>query len=161
QLFGWALINYTVGAVLRAVNERMGLLGRILTRLLAFAWQVVSWLAVPYIVIDGVGPITALKSSATALKRTWGENLVANIGLGIINLFVTLGAIVIFGVFALLNLWLVAIAVTLVYIAVASTILAALAGIYRTALFMYASSGTVPQGFDAQLLQGAFRTRTS
>jgi Family of unknown function (DUF6159) len=161
QLLGWALINYTVGAVLRAVNERMGLLGRIFTRLLAFAWQVISWLAVPYIVIDGVGPITALKSSATALKKTWGENLVANVGLGIINLFVTLGAIVIFGAFALLNLWLVAIAVTLVYIAVASTILAALAGIYRTALFMYASSGTVPQGFDAQLLQGAFRTRTS
>jgi hypothetical protein len=160
QLLGWAVINFTVGTILRMVGERGGIIGRILVSLLSFAWTVVSWLAVPYIVIDGAGPIDALKQSAGSLKRTWGENLTANIGLGIINLFVMLGAIALFAVFAVPGLWLVGIVVTLVYIAVAATILSALTGIYRTALFMYASTGTVPVGFDQQLLEGAFRKKT-
>jgi hypothetical protein len=144
---------------MRTIDERAGIIGRVLTSFLTLAWTVISWLAVPYIVIDGVGPISALKQSTTALKRTWGENLIANIGLGIINLFVFLGAVVLFALFAIPGLWLIGVVVTLVYIAVAATIMSALTGIYRTALFMYASSGTVPLGFDQQLLDGAFRVR--
>jgi hypothetical protein len=159
QLLGWAIINYTVGMVMRAINERAGIIGRLLTSALTLAWTVISWLTIPYIVIDGVGPISALKQSTTALKRTWGENLIANIGLGIINLFIFLGAVVLFAVFAIPGLWLVSVVVTLVYIAVAATIMSALTGIYRTALFMYASSGTVPMGFDQELLANAFRVR--
>jgi hypothetical protein len=160
QLLGWALVNFTVGTILRMVGERGGIVGRILVSLLSFGWTVVSWLAVPYIVVDGVGPIEALKQSAGSLKRTWGENLSANIGLGIINLFVMLGAIALFAVFAVTGLWLVGIVLTLIYIAVAATILSALTGIYRTALFMYASTGTIPVGFDQQLLEAAFQTKT-
>ena len=75
QLLGWALVNFTVGTILRMIGERGGIVGRILVSLLSFGWTVVSWLAVPYIVVDGVGPIEALKESAGSLKRTWGENL--------------------------------------------------------------------------------------
>jgi hypothetical protein len=158
QLLGFALINFTVGLILRAIADQ-GIVGQIAASLLNFAWTVVSWLAVPFIVINDVGPIDALKQSAEALKRTWGENLTANIGLGILNLFVMLGAVVLFAIFALPGLWLVGIVVTLVYIAIAATILSALSGIYRTALFMYAVSGTVPQGFDQEVMEAAFRTK--
>ena len=40
----------------------------LLASALSFAWNILSWLAVPYIVIDGLGPVDALKASAESLK---------------------------------------------------------------------------------------------
>jgi membrane protein implicated in regulation of membrane protease activity len=45
------------------------------------------------------------------------------------------------------------------WIVVASTVIAALSGIYRTALYRFASTGEVPQDFTGVDFQGAFRPR--
>jgi hypothetical protein len=159
QLLGWAVINATVGLVLRSLAERGGIFGQIAASLLNFAWTVVSWLAIPFIVINGAGPIDALKESGVVLNKTWGENLVANVGFGLVNFAVMLVALAIGAVFVVAGLPLVGIVLALVLIAVAATIMAALSGIYRTALFLYAANGYVPAGFDPQLLANAFRTK--
>ena len=54
----------------------------------------------------------------------------------------------------------VGIALLVVWIAVSSTIIATLNGIYRTALYLYAD-GRAVQGFDQETLAGAFRPRTN
>lgn len=159
QIFGWALINATVGLILRSIAERGGIFGQLLASTLNFAWNVVTWLAVPFIVIEGLGPFAALKHSAEVLRKTWGENLAANVGFGFINLLVMLTAIAIGAVFVAVGLPIVGIALAIVLIAIAAVIISALTGIYRTALFMYAATGYVPQGFDPQILQNAFRKR--
>lgn len=159
QLLGWALINATVGLILRSLAERGGIVGQIFASLLNFAWTILTWLAVPFIVIDGFGPFEALKRSGEALKKTWGENLIANAGFGLLSLVVSLAAIVVGGLFFLVGLPLVGITIGVVIILISSVIISALTGIYRTALFMYASTGYVAQGFDAQVLQGAFRQK--
>ena len=159
QLLGWALINATVGLVLRSIAERGGILGQLIASTINFAWNVVSWLAVPFVVIEGLGPFAALKRSAEVLRKTWGENLAANIGFGFINLLVMLVAISIGALFIAVGLWMVGIVLALVIITVGAVIVSALTGIYRTALFMYAATGYVPQGFDQQTLQAAFRNK--
>ena len=51
-----------------------------------------TFLTVPIIVFEDVGPINALKRSGHLLKQTWGENLMAQIGLGLIGLLAFLPA---------------------------------------------------------------------
>lgn len=159
QLLGWALIQATVGLVLRSIAERGGIVGQILASALSFAWNIVSWLAVPFIVVDGLGPIESLKRSAEVLKKTWGENLAANIGFGIINLLVVLAAVLVGGLFIAVGLWVVGIVLAVLMITISAVIISALTGIYRTALFMYASTQYVPSGFTRESLEGAFRTK--
>ena len=76
-LVPWAIITTTVGLILQALRDRAGWLGRIVTHMLDMAWQVVTFLTVPAIVIDNLGAIEALKRSASLLRQTWGENLAA------------------------------------------------------------------------------------
>ena len=59
------------------------------------AWEIVTWLAVPVVVVEGTGAIDSLKRSAGLFKTTWGENLVAQAGFGILGLVLMLPALVI------------------------------------------------------------------
>jgi len=147
--------------VLRAIAERVGFLGRIITALLGAGWTVATYLVVPVLVARDVGPIEAVKESAQILKRTWGENLVGQAGLGV--------------AFALIQFFVVALGVALVIVAIPSTFLVmlslaftmgsvllsflvqgALSGIYAAALYRYATQNGNSQGFDTDALRSAF-----
>src|SRR5436309_720145 len=69
-ILGWAAISATVGLILRAIEDRSEIVGQIMAGLVGMAWTVVSYLAVPVMVAERAGPITALKESATLLKKT-------------------------------------------------------------------------------------------
>ena len=43
-----------------------------------------TFLVLPILVIEGIGPIAAVKRSGELFKRTWGENLMTNAGIGIV-----------------------------------------------------------------------------
>ncbi|MCI0577107.1 MAG: DUF6159 family protein, partial [Chloroflexi bacterium] len=83
SIFGYALVSATVGLILRWLAER-GWLGRIASSLLGLAWGLATYLAVPILVVEGVGPIEAVKRSAQLLKKTWGEQIVGNFGINTI-----------------------------------------------------------------------------
>lgn len=158
-LTAWAGINVTVGLILSAIADRTGPLGDIALRLVGMAWNVVTWLAVPAIVIEGHGPVEGIKRSVELLKRTWGENVIAQAGLGLVGVLVMLAGIVVFGALSFV-LPFVGIPLLVLYIAVASAILAALGGIFRAALYRYAVG--LPNGgaFPDAALAGAFRPKT-
>lgn len=44
------------------------------------AWAIVTYFVVPVLVVDGVGPIQAVKRSSAILKRTWGESVAVQAG---------------------------------------------------------------------------------
>jgi hypothetical protein len=158
-ILGWAAINATVGAILQAIRERTGFLGAIATSLVGMAWNVVTWLAVPAIVVEGLGPIEAIRRSVQLLKQTWGENLIAQIGLGAIGFLAVLPGLVVSGL-----LWLVSpiafIVVFVLWVAAVSVVMTALGAIYRTALFRFATGLPNGSDFDPELLAGAFRPKT-
>ena len=73
HILGYALIAATVGLVLRMVQERLGLIGRLVVGFLGLAWTVATFLVVPILASEDIGPVDAVKHSVELLKRSWGE----------------------------------------------------------------------------------------
>jgi Family of unknown function (DUF6159) len=162
RILPWAIVSATVSVIIQAIEERFGFLGQIIGGLVGAAWNVVTFLTIPIIVFEDVGPVTALKRSGTLLKKTWGENLMAQIGLGIIGLVAFLPGILVLalgfssGVGVLVVL---AAVIGGIYLAIAASVLSALSGIYRTALYRYAVDGQVPAAFASTDMEHAFGAR--
>jgi hypothetical protein len=163
RILGYALIAATVGMVLRAVQERLGFVGRFVVGLLGVGWTVATAMVVPVLVSHDVGPIDAVKESAGLLKKTWGENVIggAGIGLAFMVVYVAIIAAAVALGFGAAYLGSFALIVTVAVLAVVAMILASLAhaaltGIYSAALYRYATTGTAGSGFDSGVLQTAF-----
>ena len=90
---GFAAISVTVGLVLQAVRENGGIVGAIVSWIGDVAWSVLTYLVLPVIVIEGVGTVAGIKGSSALVKRTWGEQVTANVGFGLLNLALVLPAI--------------------------------------------------------------------
>lgn len=166
QILGYAAIAATVGLILRALEQRAGFLGRIVIGFIGVAWTLATFLTVPVLVARDIGPVDAVKESASLLKQTWGESLIGNGGIGLVlglfnvALMLVGGGIVVF--LAIQGLTALAVAMgAFVVLAVILTALvhSALSGIYSAVLYRYAVAGDAPQGFDGMLLQDAFQRK--
>lgn len=163
QVLGYALIAATVGVLLRMVQERLGVIGQMVIGFIGLAWTVATFLVVPVLVNKDVGPIDAIRQSVDLLKRSWGENLIGQGGIGIVfgllmGLAVIVGGLLIAGAVALQSPAAIALAVVLLMLGLVllGLIQSALQGVYAAALYRYAEAGEVSAGFDQALLQQAF-----
>lgn len=166
QILGYAAIAATVGMILRAIQERAGLIGRWVTGLLGLAWTVASFLVVPVLVNENVGPVDAVKRSVSLLKQTWGENLVGSVGMGFVFGLI-LAAWILPGIglvvlAAQAGSALVAVgvgALVMIGALLLGLVQSALQGVYAAALYRYAETGDAGRGFEGALLAGAFRVK--
>jgi len=166
QILGYAAIAATVGLILRIIEERAGFIGRWIAGLVGLAFTVATFLTVPILVTRDVGPIDAVKESAVLLKKTWGENIIGNAGMGFVFFLFYLGAIVVGGVLIVgvaqtANAALILLIVALVVLAIIGLALvqAALQGVYSAALYRYATEGNAGGSFPDALLGEAFRPK--
>ncbi|MBX3358573.1 MAG: hypothetical protein KF745_09095 [Phycisphaeraceae bacterium] len=166
QILGWALVAATVGVVLKMISERAGFLGKLVISLVGMAWAVATYFVVPVLVVEGLGPIEAVKRSTAVIRKTWGESLVANVGLGVAGMLGYLIALLplglgIAGSVAMNSAVPVIIgaAVSLVLMVATGLILSALGGIILAAIYRYAATGQVSADFDAETLQAKFRAK--
>ncbi len=165
-ILGYALIAATVGIILRSIEQRAGFVGRIVIGLIGVAWTVATFMVVPVLVSRDIGPIDAVKESATLLKRTWGENLIGNGGIGLVFGLIVFGVMLVgmalaifFGTNGMGSLALVIGGITVIAVIGIALVQAALSGIYSAALYRYAVDGKAPIGFDGAALQQAFRLK--
>ncbi len=162
KIVPWALLSATVSVVLRAIEERVGLIGRIIIGAVGLAWSVITFLVLPIIVIEGSGAAAALKKSGSLLRGTWGENLAAQFGMSLVGFLLILpgGVVMFLGISAGGAIGAVGLLIGVIWIIVAGASVAALSAIYQTALYHFAVAGSVPSGyFDQNALQMAFRTK--
>jgi len=161
----YAAIAATVGMILRALEERAGFVGRIVIGLIGITWTMATYLTVPVLVVKDVSAFDAVKESASVLKRTWGEQVAGNVGLGLVTF--------------LLVLLLIALAVPMIILAgsvnevlvvplvlslfggfiLLMLVTSALKGIYSAALYRFATTGDPGEHFTAEMMEGAFRPR--
>ena len=165
-ILGYAAIAATVGMLLQAMkNKENNVVMRIVGSLLGVAWTLASFLVVPVLVMQNVGPIDAIKRSVELLKRTWGENAIGNVGIGLVFGLVTALVVVVAAVLVFLAASVSgALAVTVAVFAVLALVTlgiiqSALAGVYSAALYRYATVGEAPAGFSGTGLQTAFQPR--
>jgi hypothetical protein len=166
SIFGYAVISATVGMVLRAIQERAGFIGRWIAGLLGVAWTLATFLVVPVLVNEDVGPFEAVKHSAQLLKRTWGENLIGNAGIGLAFGLVTMlvvlaGMALVFLAISTHSTAVIVVVATLCIVTVLmlAVIQAALHGIYSAAVYRYAEEGDAGAGFDKALVADAFKIK--
>lgn len=174
-IFGYAVIAATIGLLLRAIEERVGLIGKFIIGLMGAGWTAASFLVVPVLVTRDTGPVDAIKESALLLKKSWGENIIGHLGLGAVFVVVYIGLFAILALLAiplaslgagtsasmatmpvgLIALGIVGIPVLLLVAAVQS----ALTGIYSAALYQYSTKHEAVGGFSTEMLGSAFRSK--
>lgn len=171
-ILGWAVVSATVGVIMNLIDnaaQRLGGIGEIIVSILrgilGMVWTVITIFVVPSMVYRGSGPFAAIKDSVGVLKQTWGENLVRALGFGLVRfLFLFVGGLGFAGLFATVGsaggtaALFVALGAIAYFVAVAFVFMLA-EMIFDTALYAWASFGTVPPGYDADLLQSAVRRK--
>jgi len=167
-ILGYSSIAATVGLLLsflRGRDQQPGI-GFLLASLGGFAWGVATFLVIPVLAAKDIGPIAAIKESVTLLKRTWGEQLSVNVGLGVIiglPMLLLLTGTITGGVWAASTeqpvLLIMTIATGVTLIALLSLISATLNAMIRGAVYVYAETGEVPGPFDDALVRQAMRSR--
>jgi hypothetical protein len=165
SILGYALLAATVGVVLRSISRR-GWIGRIVATLFGLAWNLATFLAVPVLVVEGVGPIDAVKRSTQLLKKTWGEQIAGNLGIGAAFALIFIAAILPFGAALALAIDLnstpliIGVVAAFVLAAVLMSLIgSALSAIYTAAVYRYATEGDPGGLFDPALVRDAFRTK--
>lgn len=159
RILPWAIVSATVSLALRAIEERVGGLGRFVVGLVGVAWSLVTFLVIPILVIEDIGVVDAVKRSGSLFKRTWGENVAAQFGFGLLGFLAVLPAVpvIMLGIAAGGALLALAVVLAALWIVVTAVVLAALNGIFQTALYHFAVDGEVPGGyFPAETFAGAF-----
>jgi hypothetical protein len=165
-ILGYAVIAATVGMILRAIQERVGFLGRIIVGMLGVGWTVATFLVVPVLVVRNTGPIDSIKDSASLLKQTWGENVIGQVGMsaffGLLYGALFLGGAGLLGLAAYTGSMVLVGVVVVAFVLLLLTgflVQSALVGIYSAALYRFAANGEAGMGFDNHALQGAFMAK--
>ena len=163
-ILGYAALASTVGMVLRFLSERAGFVGRIVIGLVGMAWNLATFLAVPVLVTQNVGPVDAVKESASLFKRTWGEQVVGSFGMGWAFFLMGVAWTLVMGIPLYLAFQISPMAAASVGVVAVTGYLflgvfsASLKGVYTAALYRYATKGE-DDSLDGISLGRAFRPR--
>jgi len=168
-IFGWALLSATVGLVLNMISNNSKKKGRgigsFIASLLGAAWNVVTFLVVPVVAVEGLGPIQAVKRSWSLLKRSWGEQIAGTLSIGLIFALIGIGGGLLLGGIGIgLSILFESIlpavlfGVLIVLFAMALSLLSStLNGIFSASVYAYAAEGQVGM-IDERLIEGAINT---
>ena len=162
HIFFWSIIVTIVAiliAIIRGDRRENSIFREIFASIIQAGWAMMTFFVVPIIVSENIGPINAIKRSTSLFKQTWGDQVVANFGFGIFQLFgVLLGVVVgwFFGLFspvlgAFLGGSIAVMSVAIIY---------TLEGIYKAALYEYAL-GEKPLEFQQEDLRTAYQRKVA
>jgi len=171
-IISWSLLTATVGLllyILDRIAESLGNIGEVVVKMIrgiiGMAWNIVTIFVIPGMVYYELGPKAAIKKSVDTLGKTWGESIVRHFGMGLIQfLFFLLGAGIGTGVYFLTaSLGIIGIIITVIVVVVYFMILILIFNVansvYNTALFVYADTGSIPEGYNQELMSNAFKKK--
>ncbi len=71
----WTILVCTVGGILRLVEERVPLGGKIAALVVDLSWSLATMFAVPVLAYEDLGPRATLRRSAAIFRERWGEQV--------------------------------------------------------------------------------------
>jgi hypothetical protein len=158
----WAAISATVGLIAQIAKEKGNWVLRLFASLGEIAWAIATFFIVPVMIFENRTIAESIRESVRLMKRTWGEALVGSGGIGLFVFLLTLpglfpialgiltgsGAAVLSGIVVAVIWWLVVACVS-----------SALGGIYKAALYVYATENRVPEAFSKEYVTNAFHPK--
>lgn len=155
QLLPWAVATGTVGLILDSLRDR-GFIGKIIAGIISFAWKTATFLVLPILVIEGLGPKAAYHRSKELMAGTWGQSANATFGFIAIGFIASLPGIALGWLAASsgnIGLWVL----TFLWIAGTSIVITTLNSVMRAALYLFVINRQVPADFQGADLAAAFR----
>ena len=155
-VFGWSVIGTIIMLLLLYARSKTdSFIGRLLVGIVGSMWSYATFFVLPVLIVEGVGPIDAIRKSSGHLRRTWGEQFVSNFGFGILRIIAVLPAVLAgFLLFSLSPI--LGIIVVMPLLALGLSIVNSLEGIFKMALYEYIAEGVTPQFFDPEVLANAY-----
>jgi hypothetical protein len=86
----WALIVCTVGAILRLLEERLPLAGRLAAGIFGMAWSLATLFAIPVPAYERRSPLQTIGRSTEIFKRRWGAQIGGSFGIGAAGAILTI-----------------------------------------------------------------------
>lgn len=168
----WALIQTVVSIIVGLIRGNgQGGVGDVVRNIAAAGvlamWQLITFFAIPFIVLEKVGPIKAIKESSKLFKERWGLQIFGGVRIGgLVGLVTILPAVllIILGVVVTVvaNLWTVGVPLIVIGVLlfmVGALVLSTMRGVFSVVLFRYARDGVIEGGFTEAELAGAVRTK--
>lgn len=179
---GWAFIQTVVGWILQAITSGgsggnsgtagaiLSILRLVLGALLSTAWALITFFALPLVVLEGHGPVSAIKRSGHIFRERWGTQLLGTFRIGgMIFLFLMLPALILggLGVYLLISVengagaagGAALVAIGVFGLVVATLISNAMRTVFGVALLRWAESGQPLGGFTEEELVTAVRIK--
>jgi Family of unknown function (DUF6159) len=164
----WALVSAVVSAFFSLLRDKGGVAGDIGATVGGAVWSLVTFLVVPVLAFEGIGPIEAIKRSAGLFRQRWGQQVTGNVVIGgIAGLVVLLGAVI-----AAIGVALVAsgngagaasgvvvFLIGLVLVVAGMVFSGAVRGVFGVALYRWVADDQAVAPFTPQDLDGAARVR--
>lgn len=168
---GWAGIEAAVGWIISALrnNNSGGVAGAAQTiggSLLGVMWAIITFFALPMIVLRDKGPIAAIKDSAKMIRSTWGTQISGKVRIGF--LIVLLGVLpgillTVAGVLLSANDNAVAgiplLGIGIIVVLLASLVVSTLKVIFAVALLHWTEDRSAIGPFSDEQLQGAVKVK--
>lgn len=162
RIAAWAAVSATVGLLAQILKDKMKGLTRIFVTVGEAAWGIATFFIVPVMIFEERPLVDSVKQSWNLMKRTWGESLVGSGGIGLFIFLLAIPGVlpIVLGVVlgsggAVIG----GIALAVLYWLVLACISSALGGIYRAALYVYATEQRVAPGYSQEFVTGAFRRK--
>lgn len=127
-------------------------------------WYFLTFLVVPILVVEETGPVTSCKRSFQLFRKTWGKSLVAQVGFDLIGLLIALPGLALAALVVLVG-WgttaalVVGIGIGALWLLTVMLAMSAVVGIFKMALYLYATTGEVPGEFQGTGLERAFASK--
>ncbi len=158
RIAAWALVAASVGMVLSSLRDRNSKLLSVVAAGLNIAWSLVTYLIVPVLLFEDRGVFASLHRSSELFRSHWGEQVAGSFGFGLLSTLLSIPAVVL----AVLC-WRVdpiaGIILAGVYLLILATVTSAVRGVFTVALYRYATAGSPPPGFSADVIDGALGGR--
>jgi hypothetical protein len=159
----WAFVAATVGVILRTLEERLGLIGRLIMRIIGIAWALACYFVVPVLAFEDLTPIAAVKRSAKLFRDTWGEKVIGGFSLSLVSMVLMLpgiGLVIVATFLGGLNGLVFGLAVMFLYFLLLSVFMSAVGGIFNAALYRYACFKQAPPAFSHDLIASAWAPKS-
>jgi hypothetical protein len=158
KIFVWAVITATVGMILRSLQERAGILGRIVLGIVGIAWTVLTFFVVPVLLFEPVGVGESIKRSGSIFRQRWGETFIGNGTIGLAIFVVSIPILIVGGLIAAA---VPALGILLLVVAIGALMAvgSATTGVFNAALYRYATTGETSGAFTQEDMASSFRPK--